>query len=65
MTQRYSLDPHLGAWVNKQRDAFKRGRMDFERKVKLDEIGFEFFVLIPQLSHPKKCHPSRKTSSRT
>jgi hypothetical protein len=33
--------------------------------VKLDEIGFEFFVLIPQLSHPKKCHPSRKTSSRT
>jgi hypothetical protein len=44
VTRKYSLDPQLGAWVNKQRAIFKKGRMDFERKAKLDEIGFEFYV---------------------
>jgi hypothetical protein len=38
----YSLDPQLGRWVGTQRAVFKKGRMDFERKAKLDEIGFEF-----------------------
>jgi hypothetical protein len=41
----YSLDPRLGEWVKWQRAVFKQGRMDFERKVKLDEIGFEFSVM--------------------
>jgi hypothetical protein len=44
VTQRYSIDPQLSLWVKKQRFLFKKGRMDFERKAKLDEIGFEFSV---------------------
>jgi hypothetical protein len=40
----YSLDPQLGIWVDNQRNVFKKGRMDFERKAKLDEIGFEMSV---------------------
>jgi hypothetical protein len=40
----YSLDPQLGRWVDKQRAAFKKGRMNFERKAKLDELGFKFSV---------------------
>jgi hypothetical protein len=40
----YSLDPQLGHWVQWQRGLFKNGRVDVERKAKLDEIGFEFSV---------------------
>jgi hypothetical protein len=40
----YSLDPQLGSWVDYQRKIFKKGIMDFERKAKLDKIGFEFSV---------------------
>jgi hypothetical protein len=42
---RYNLDPKLGTWVEKQRAIFKKGRMDFERKAKLDEIGFNFNLI--------------------
>jgi hypothetical protein len=42
--QSYSLDPQLGLWVAQQHVVFKKGRMDFERKDKLDVIGFEFSV---------------------
>jgi hypothetical protein len=38
----YSLDPQLSLWVKKQRFVLKKGRMDFERKAKLEKIGFEF-----------------------
>jgi hypothetical protein len=41
---RYKEDPPLGFWVDKQRAVFKKGRMDLERKTKLDELGFEFSV---------------------
>jgi hypothetical protein len=34
----------LGNWVNTQRTVFKTGRMDPERKGKLNEIDFEFNV---------------------
>jgi hypothetical protein len=34
----------LGTWVDTQRAVFKKGRMNFERKAKLDKIGFEFSV---------------------
>jgi hypothetical protein len=40
--QNYSLDPQLGHWVQKQRDIFQNGTLDFERKAKLEKIGFEF-----------------------
>jgi hypothetical protein len=42
--QKYSLDTQLGTWVDKQRAVFRKGKMDPERKAKLDEIGFEFSV---------------------
>jgi hypothetical protein len=38
----YSLDPQLGTWASKQCVAFKKGRMGFEQKAELNEIGFEF-----------------------
>jgi hypothetical protein len=38
------IDPQLGTWVDTQRCIFQKGRMDFERKEKLDKIGFEFSV---------------------
>jgi hypothetical protein len=44
VTQRYSLDPQLGRWVDTQRRRFKNGRMDVEREAKLDELGFKFSV---------------------
>jgi hypothetical protein len=40
----YSLDPQLGHWVQSQRKIQHTGRVDVERKAKLDEIGFEFSV---------------------
>jgi hypothetical protein len=44
VTRSYSLDPQLGRWVSKQRVVFRKGKMDFERKERLDAIGFEFSV---------------------
>jgi hypothetical protein len=41
VTRSYSLDPQLGTWVDTQRAVFKKGKMDFERKAKLNKIGFE------------------------
>jgi hypothetical protein len=35
-------DPQLGNWVHGQRTIFKTGKMDPERKAKLNEIGFDF-----------------------
>jgi hypothetical protein len=35
-------NPSLGRWVANQRARFKKGRMDQERKRRLDEIGFYF-----------------------
>jgi hypothetical protein len=43
--QGYSLDPQLSQWVHHQRTRFKNGKMDFERKAKLDKIGFAFSVM--------------------
>jgi hypothetical protein len=40
--QKYKEDPSLGNWVGKQRENFKNGRMDQERKPRLEEIGFDF-----------------------
>jgi hypothetical protein len=42
--KRYSLDPQLGRWIQKQRELFQNGKMAVERKSKLDEIGFEIAV---------------------
>jgi hypothetical protein len=35
-------DPSLGYWVSRQRTSLKNGKMDPERKMRLDEIGFDF-----------------------
>jgi hypothetical protein len=40
--QGYEEEPKLGDWVNNQRSCFKNGKMDPERKRRLDEIGFDF-----------------------
>jgi hypothetical protein len=39
---KYEEDPPLGRWVDNQRTCFKNGIMDQERKMRLEEIGFEF-----------------------
>jgi hypothetical protein len=38
----YKEDPSLGIWVDSQRTVFKTGKMDLERKMRLDEICFDF-----------------------
>jgi hypothetical protein len=38
----YEEDESLGNWVYTQRRLFKTGKMDPERKMRLDEIGFGF-----------------------
>jgi hypothetical protein len=38
----YTLDKKLGNWVQTQRARFKTGKMDPERKGKLNEIGLDF-----------------------
>jgi hypothetical protein len=40
--QKYKDDSPLAEWINKQRTYFKHGKMDPERKRRLDEIGFDF-----------------------
>jgi ribosomal protein S16 len=40
--KRYKDDPQLGQWVIRRREFFKNGKMDAERKRRLDEIGFDF-----------------------
>jgi hypothetical protein len=40
--QTYKEDPALGNRVHTQRALLKTGKMDPERKAKLNEIGFEF-----------------------
>jgi hypothetical protein len=42
--ERYKEDPKLGSWVSRQRSRFKHGIMDQERKMKLEEIGFQFYI---------------------
>jgi hypothetical protein len=39
---KYKEDPQFANWASKQRFLFKNGRMDYERKKMLDEIGFLF-----------------------
>jgi hypothetical protein len=38
----YILDSQLGNWVYYQRDCFRKGKLDPEKKNRLDEIGFDF-----------------------
>jgi hypothetical protein len=42
--QKYSLDPQLARWVRNQRLIFNNGKMNFERKEKLNGISFELSV---------------------
>jgi phage pi2 protein 07 len=37
-------DPQLGTWVSRQRSRFKHGIMDQEQEMKLEEIGFQFYM---------------------
>jgi hypothetical protein len=38
----YEEDPKLVKWVENQRSYFRIGTMDPERKIRLEEIGFDF-----------------------
>ena len=37
---RYEANPSLGQWVHTQRTVYRQGKMQHERKKKLDQIGF-------------------------
>jgi hypothetical protein len=38
--QRYTETPGLGQWVNRQREEYRGGKLNVERKNKLDQLGF-------------------------
>jgi hypothetical protein len=40
--KKYKEDLQLGNWVDNQRACFKNGKLDPEKKNRLDGIGFEF-----------------------
>jgi hypothetical protein len=42
---KFKEDPSLSGWVETQRNLFKNGIMNQERKARLEEIGFIFFAL--------------------
>jgi hypothetical protein len=42
--QHWKENKQLGKWVNTQRTQLKRGKMDAERKAKLENVGFIWFM---------------------
>ena len=42
--QRYDEDPHLGRWVSKQREKYRKGLLAKERYDQLEAIGFQWTV---------------------
>lgn len=47
-------NPKLGAWVSKQRDNFKKGKLSEERVKKLKKLGFKWEIERSTLEYDKK-----------
>ncbi len=44
--QRYTETPGLGQWVNRQREEYRNGNLNLQRKEKLDQLGFVWNMYI-------------------